>query len=851
MAGIDGQRDSADPSGTGDPGPLSRLLQELADAPGEDALLAWKCELRAGDRVGRFEIRREVGRGGFGAVYEAFDTQLNRTVAVKALRLRRPRSDLSTDWMKQEAEAVARLDHPCIVTLFDVGSCSSGPYLVMELLRGETLARRIAGGPMSSADALRIAEEMAKGLAHAHERGVLHRDLKPANVFLCEDGRVKLLDFGLAHLLGSQDAKGAGTPAYMAPEQARGEEVDQRADVFAAGRVLGEMLGERRPGRLDQVVASATSIDPTARPRDGRAWLDVLQATRRALDRPARLRRLALLGGFFLLLGVLVAGMATWRIWRTQFLEDGDGRITVAVADFANQTGDPALDGLSGLLITSLEQSKKLRVVTRGRMSDHLRALGKENAERIDEPLAREVGRRSGARALLLAGVRRLDDVYVVEMRAFDPQRDDYLFTMREQTTGKKGLLSLIDRLSDWTRAELHDPEGSLSFSRVRVADATTASLEAYEHYFRGRQLDERSLYDDASAEYRKAIAADPNFALAHYQIAVRADQAFLGRDVSMLHAEAAVAQAGKLGRKDQLLIQAWKAHLDGRNDEAHRLYEQAAESWPEEKEVLYMAGDLHFHEGACEKALPYFERARQLDPHYEPALIHVAQCLRSQGKGAEFLDLSRRWVERAPGPTSHRMLAYALAMNGRLDEALASARRGYEMQPTPLTRDALATVLLQRAAFAEVEALLRPSVLGGQRPTIRDPVVQLSAAIALQGRSQDALAALEPMREPFPETYHPQRFVRLLCAGQERGRAGGAGDPGPRMAGSGQHREGSLGCREVRLRRRPACRGDPARGRTGGDRPRRLAERPPRPCARGASHPEARRGGGPVQVGR
>ena len=307
------QRDNSVVSSAGEPGPLSRLLQELADASGEDALDAWKHELQPGDRVGRFEIRREVGRGGFGAVYEAFDTQLNRVVAVKTLRLSRPRRDLSSDWIKKEAEAVARLDHPCIVTLFDVGTCDSGPYLVMELLRGKTLAQRIAEGPVPEAEALRIAEEMAKGLAHAHQRGVLHRDLKPANVFLCEDGRVKLLDFGLAHLLGAEGVSGAGTPKYMAPEQARGEAVDQRADVYAAGRVLGEMLGDRGPRRLDRAVALATATDPAARPRDGQTWLDILQTVRRAVERPARLRRVAVLAGIGVILGGVVVGVAVHR----------------------------------------------------------------------------------------------------------------------------------------------------------------------------------------------------------------------------------------------------------------------------------------------------------------------------------------------------------------------------------------------------------------------------------------------------------------------------------------------------------------------------------------------------------
>src|SRR5512137_1829910 len=282
LAGTDGQADSAVASSAGEPGPLSRLLQELADAPGEDALEAWRNELRPGDMVGRFEIRSEVGRGGFGAVYEAFDTELNRVVAVKTLRPSRPRRDLSADWIKKEAEAVARLDHPCIVTLFDLGTSEGGPYLVMELLRGETLAQRLASGRLSAEDALRVAKQMARGLAHAHKRGILHRDLKPANVFLCEDGRVKLLDFGLAHLLGSAGPAGSGTPGYMPPEQARGDEIDPRADVYAAAMTLREMMTAAPgaaseasvPGPISRALEKALSQNREDRPRDGTAWLE-------------------------------------------------------------------------------------------------------------------------------------------------------------------------------------------------------------------------------------------------------------------------------------------------------------------------------------------------------------------------------------------------------------------------------------------------------------------------------------------------------------------------------------------------------------------------------------------------
>jgi eukaryotic-like serine/threonine-protein kinase len=217
------QRGGAVPSSSGGPGPLTRLLLEVARAPAEEVSAAWKEELLPGTRVGRFEIRREIGRGGFGAVYEAFDPELGRDVALKALRPRRGGRPISPETIRLEAEAVAKLNHPNMVTLFDVGSCPAGPYLVMELLRGQTLADRLDQGALPLDEALRVADELARGLAHAHQHGVIHRDLKPANAYLCEDGGVKILDFGLAHLLGSEGSSEGGTPDFMAPEQARGE----------------------------------------------------------------------------------------------------------------------------------------------------------------------------------------------------------------------------------------------------------------------------------------------------------------------------------------------------------------------------------------------------------------------------------------------------------------------------------------------------------------------------------------------------------------------------------------------------------------------------------------------------
>jgi len=284
------------------PGALSALLQAVAAAP--EPRDAEPAPLLPGTVVGRFEILRELGRGGFGVVYEARDRELGRQVALKFVRP--GQAELDEGKVAREAEAIARLSHPNLITLYDVGRNETGPYLVFELLRGKTLQERIDDGPMPVQEAVHVAVEVARGLAHAHGEGVIHRDLKPANVFVTNKGQVKILDFGMAHAFGRRRLSG-GTPAYMAPEQWEDAPEDERTDVFALGVMLYRMLSgeypfpegdgrwaaeETRPRRLDvpgapevtEWVEKMLERSPTRRPRDGGAVLAgqaVVEATRR------------------------------------------------------------------------------------------------------------------------------------------------------------------------------------------------------------------------------------------------------------------------------------------------------------------------------------------------------------------------------------------------------------------------------------------------------------------------------------------------------------------------------------------------------------------------------------------
>lgn len=241
-------------------------------------------ELSAGTRVGPYEIQRRIGAGGMGVVYGALDGRLGRKVAIKVLpaslrddsdRLRR---------FEQEARTVGGLNHPNLVTLHDVGHHEGVPYLVTELLDGQALRGLLAGGTIRPDEAVRIAGEVARGLVAAHGAGIVHRDIKPDNIFVTAEGRVKILDFGIAKILDPSlkeskqlTADGAimGTPEYMAPEQCRGSPPDRRSDIYALGCVAFELLLGEPPfrGKIAPLFAAhltkpprvPSAVDPDAR----------------------------------------------------------------------------------------------------------------------------------------------------------------------------------------------------------------------------------------------------------------------------------------------------------------------------------------------------------------------------------------------------------------------------------------------------------------------------------------------------------------------------------------------------------------------------------------------------------
>jgi tetratricopeptide (TPR) repeat protein len=747
------------------------LLAELARVPDAEVDEAWSRPPSVGDVLGRYELIREIGRGGFGIVYAARDRELGRFVALKVLRpATRARALLASEWIQREADAAAQLNHPAIATLHDVGRWAGGPFLVFELLEGQTLEDRLQRGRISVREAVFIGLEIASGLAAAHAAGVVHRDLKPANVFLTADGRVKLLDFGLARVVGGAVTPAGGTPPFMAPEVWRGEEGDARTDVFAAGVLIHEMLtgdlpypvtngrpavldagpapaprARGVPTRLARTVQRAIARDPAQRLRDGRALAQELIAVERLLERRPRTRRGLVVAS---IVAAVVTGVLA-RVLAPKAPPPEAQRVGLVVADAQNETGERALDSLAGLLVTSLEQSRHVRVVTRSRMFDLLRQAGRPDVPRIGPAEARSLAARAEAHAVVVLTVRHFDDVYALDVEALDPSSDERLFALQERGSGLAVVPAMVDRLSARVREAVQEREEEIRESRVELQRAVTANLDAYRHFYEGRDCLDRPSRGpswnqfDCAGHFERALAADPEFALAHFELARLKETD--GAPASEQRAALAPALRGleRLPAKERDLVLAWKAHVDGQDEEAMAIYRRAATAFPDDKDIAFRAGDLEYHRGHAREAVPWMERVLALDPEYEYALDHVVTALGVIDDEAQLDAVAERLSAGPRTPAILHALSTARAWQGKLDAAFEAA--GLEEETgTHAARGDLFNLHVFAGHLDRAEAMAREDLTAASRATEPRVRARLAGVLVAQGRWREAIRELD-----------------------------------------------------------------------------------------------------------
>lgn len=672
--------------------------------------------LRPGARLGPYEVLGLIGAGGMGEVYRAWDSRLERDVALKVLPAEALGDETARARLVREARLASQLNHPHICTIHDVGETDASPqagsepgaaYIAMELVEGQPLSARVAEGPLPIDQVLQYGRQLADALTHAHRRGVVHRDLKSANVMVTPEGHVKVLDFGLAKRLTGEDlaettgsrqsltATGvvAGTLAYMAPEQLLGRLADARSDIWALGVVLYEMAAGRRPfqgqtgfeltsailkeplpplppavpATLQVVVGRCMAKEPGERYQGGsevKAALEAVasggEAARWPTWRAVAWSRRRLLGGAtaalaLVIIAAMLVGLDVGGV-RSRFIGGAAGprhAIRLAVLPFANLSGDPEQEPLAdGITEQTIAQLGSLHPET-------LSVIGRTSVMRY----------KKGDRPIDQIGQELRVD-YILEGSA---QRE----ANRVRITAR--LIRVNDQTQVWARPYEHELSGImmvqsdlaksvaealaltlLPAEKDRLASARTVNPEAYEAYVKGSSLWKTlkpADLDAAQRHFEQALVKDPSYAPAYAGLSwVWGARGFPVR-------AAPVSETGPKAKAAALQALA----LDGNSSEAHEAL-AAVRTWAD----WDWAG-----------AEPEWRRALELNPSAANAHAYYSHFLAQQGRPGEAIQHIERALELDPfNALYHAMHSVVLQYARRFDDALAAARKALSIQP-------------------------------------------------------------------------------------------------------------------------------------------------------------------------
>ncbi|MBX9581057.1 MAG: protein kinase [Gemmataceae bacterium] len=725
--------------------------------------------LAVASRLGPYEIVAPLGAGGMGEVYRARDTRLGREVAVKVLPELFADDPHRLARFEREARAVAALSHPNILGIHDYGTHEATTYAVMELLEGGTLRGRLARGPLPWREAVEVGAAVADGLAAAHAKGIVHRDLKPENLFLTTDGRVKVLDFGLARVLPApspQDETGAyvpaetdagtvlGTVGYMSPEQVRGQPAAAPSDLFSFGCVLYEMVTGRRAFQRETAAETMTAIlhdepadptasgaplsaelgrlirqclakNPNARLQSARDLALALRsaATDPALHRPPAARRVAprLVGLLAAVLLIGATGASVYLLTRGAHPPEpgspppeAKAVAALAVLPFENVGGDPKTeylsDGVADQIINSLSQLRRHDLLVRP-FTSVARYKGKE----LDVPT---FGRELNVQLIVTGKLHQQGDDLSIRVALVDAGEHNQLWGHSYQ--GKlAGILDLQDQIARDVAAKLR--LRLTGEEDRRLTKRSTADPEAYllyrEGVFHWSKFTPEGI-QTAIEYYQRALKKDPNYALAY---------AGLGRSYVLLGAiHAGPLQTHAEGRK--YLTKALS--LDDSLVFAHSGLGLIALfrdwDWPEAEREL-RAGFAHGSTAPAENNYGFY--------------------LAAMGRPGDALAYIRRAQEADPLAAQRRSeLAMCYNWTRQYDRAVVEARKALELDPNfPVAYAELGTALVQLGMFEEAVAEMQKALDRGQKHPRVSGI--RGCAYALAGKKAEAHKVLEGLK--------------------------------------------------------------------------------------------------------
>jgi serine/threonine-protein kinase len=639
--------------------------------------------IAAGVRIGPYEILALLGAGGMGEVYKARDTRLHRIIALKAL----PAGKVADGERKRrfllEAQAASRLNHPNIVTIHDISEDNGVCFIAMEYVAGATLERANIDGGLSLKDATHYATEIADALAAAHSAGLIHRDLKPANIIITEDGRIKLLDFGLAKLvepappevetqtLSTIPGTILGTAAYMSPEQAEGKELDARSDIFSFGLVLYEMLSGQRAFRRDSWISTLAAVlhDEPRSLRDIKATipLSLEQHVVRCLRKDPAQRFQTM----------LELKRALVKIASSAVTKEA---ASIAVLPFANLSPDKEneyfSDGLAEEIINALAKVPELRVIARTSAF----------AFRDKEQDVRTIAQRLRVETILEGSVRRAGNRIRVTAQLIKVADESHLWSERYE----REMIDIFAIQDDISQAIANALKVKFAIPQRR-----TENIEAFQGYLRGLYWYQRYTRESlakAKESFELAIASDPTYALAYAGLAVF----YLGQGALTVKPMREMAPLAKSAAEKALAIDPTlsEAHsvlgviigaveYDWKLSEHHFQAAMAVEPVPPLVRVryaLYVLTPLR----RFEDAVMQYRRALETDPLSMMVHFGLAFALYCSRQHESSIEYAARAVDLYPDYwLVHFAMGLALSQKGLIEQSIASLETTVRLSPS------------------------------------------------------------------------------------------------------------------------------------------------------------------------